>query len=617
MTPKPSAPLVLALALLVARGAFGATPSVPTLDPERLHAGQKAVVRTVFSGETIESFDAEILGVLKGGRSEGDVILARATSERVIRTGVAAGMSGSPVYVEGKLIGALSTGWAFSREPIFGITPIREMLAVLDHPTAGSAGISAGPTGTEALERSADSRFGEFHWDDTDPEGGAHPPGDPHAETGKVASGVAGIAPLQLPLAASGVHSSALDPLRSMFAPYHFAVVPGGQAEGGGPGPDALVPGAAVAVDLLRGDMQLSAIGTVTYRDGDRILIFGHPFFQAGDVRLPLATAVITTIVPNEQNSFKLGVRGREAGVVTQDRRAGVAGRIGGAPHLLPFAFEILASGFAPQRFHFESIEDRALAPLLLGAAATNCVLESGGVGANQTLRWTMTLKRSGAPPLVLSDVIAGNSPVSELSAAIGAPLRFLFNNPFERLALDSIRVTLEIAPGRAEWTLRSARVMDNAVRPGGRVRVRCEIERWRGAREIRDLSLAVPDDVPDGRYLLWVGGGPELARFEAGRLPARYRPISLDDAWRRLASIRSSEALYGAIFARAPEITSNGTDYPELPVSALALLSSGLSAGDRARRGDVALLDEARVAPGGVVSGELVLQINVDSTAP
>ncbi len=617
MTSKPSATLALALGLLIARGASAATPSVPTLNPEDLHAGQKAVVRTVFSGETIEAFDAEILGVLKGGRSEGDVILARATSERVIRTGVAAGMSGSPVYVDGKLIGALSTGWAFSREPIFGITPIREMLAVLDHPASGPGGISAGPTGAEALDRSADSRFGEFHWDDTDPPDRAHPAGDAHAEAANAAGELAGIAPLQVPLAVSGVHSSALDPLRSMFAPYHFAVVPGGQAEGGGPGPEALVPGAAVAVDLMRGDMQLSAIGTVTYRDGDRILIFGHPFFQAGDVRLPLATAVITTIIPNEQNSFKLGVRGREAGVVTQDRRAAVAGRIGGSPHLLPFTFEVLASGTAPQRFHFESIEDRALAPLLLGAAATNCVLESGGVGANQTLHWTMTLNRTGAPPLVLSDVIAGNSPVGELSNAIGAPLRFLFNNPFERLALDSIRVTLEITPGRAEWTLRSARVIDNAVRPGGRVRVRCEIERWRGGRETRDLSLTVPDDAPDGRYLLWVGGGLEFARFEAGRLPARYRPISLDDAWRRLASIRSSEALYGAVFAHAPEITSNGTDYPELPVSALALLSSGLSAGDRARRGDVALLDEARVAPGGVVSGELVLQINVDSTAP
>src|SRR5947207_4785513 len=137
--------LALAGPLLPAAAA-AATAAVPTLDVEGIHAGQKAVVKTVFEGDKVEEFDAEIVGVLHSGRVEGDMILARATSERVLRTGVAAGMSGSPVYVDGRLIGALSSGWSFTREPLFGVTPIREMLQVLDQPVQAEPAGTAGPT---------------------------------------------------------------------------------------------------------------------------------------------------------------------------------------------------------------------------------------------------------------------------------------------------------------------------------------------------------------------------------------------------------------------------------------------------------------------------------------
>ncbi len=597
---------------------------VPTLDVERIQPGQKAVVKTVFEGDRIEEFDAEIVGVLRGGRVEGDVILARATSERVVRTGVAAGMSGSPVYVDGKLIGALSLGWAFSREPLFGITPIREMLEVLDLPVRAQTGGTAGPTGADLQTRSAGARFGEFRWDgDSAPEtasdGSAASGGGSRAGSApsRILDSTPGIAPLRIPLACSGLNSLAFEPLAREFEALGFAVVPGGRAPAGGPAADALVPGAAVAVDVLRGDLLLSAIGTVTYRDGDRILIFGHPFFQSGEVRLPLSTATITTVVSSQMSSFKLGVTGREAGTVTQDRRAAVAGVIGTAPRLLPVGVSVKGTGREAQRFRFESIEDRALAPQLITVAAVNSLLESGGAGANQTVRWKIELHRRGAAPLALEDLASGDSPVADFSGALTSPLRFLFNNPFERLVLDSVRISLEVEPGREQWTLRGARMLDAAVRPGGRVRVRCDLERWHGGREVRDLSLTMPEEVPEGRYLLWLGGAPELARYEATRLPWRFRPTSLDDAWRRLGAMRPGNALYATLFARAPEVTSDGRDYPELPVSALALLAGGQGAGDAARRGDAARLDEQRVTLGGPVRGELQLQVTVDAAAP
>ena len=212
---------------------------------------------------------------------------------------------------------------------------------------------------------------------------------------------------------------------------------------GGGPPADSLVPGAAVAVDVMRGDLQLSAIGTVTWRDGDRVLLFGHPFFQAGEVRLPLSTAEITTVVGSQASSFKLGVRGRDAGMATQDRRAAVAGVIGRRAEMLPVALTVSGTGRPTQRMRFESIDDRALAPALVQIAALNGVLERGGA-AGGTVRWTMTLHRAGAAPLVLRDVASSDTPANEMAVAVASPLRFLFGNPFERLALDSIAILKE-----------------------------------------------------------------------------------------------------------------------------------------------------------------------------
>ena len=212
----------------------------------------------------------------------------------------------------------------------------------------------------------------------------------------------------------------------------------------------------------------------------------------------------------------------------------------------------------------------------MIAVAALNSLLESGGTGNNQTLRWTLRLRRAGAPELRLSDVVASESPSTDLVAAVSSPLRFLFNNPFDHLELDSVAVDVQVEPQRELWTLRSAEIQGASVRPGGTVTVRCEVERWRGDRETHTLRVPVPEEFPDGRYVLWLGGGSELTRYESERLPARYRPISLDEAWRRMAEIRTSNRLYGALVAKAPEVTAGMLDYPELPTSALAVLASG-----------------------------------------
>lgn len=598
---------VLVPLVLFADASIAATPNVPTMPPTALRPGSIATVRTVFVGDSIETFEAEIIGVLPGGRADGDVILARATSERVIRSGVAQGMSGSPVYVDGKLIGALSSGWQFSREPIFGITPIGEMLAILDLPETRDPEGTAGPTGVDPLPGSS-PQFREYRW-----EADATPGSSPPAVTSRPTS-------LPLPLTAGGLHPQAAELVGPMFSADGFTVTPGGRARASSRGSEAAAanirPGSAIAVDVLRGDLNFSAIGTVTYRDGDRILIFGHPFFQAGEVRLPMSTARITTILPNLANSFKMGVPDVSIGTATQDRRAGVGGRLGEVPRLMPFGVTVAYAGRPAERFRFESIQDRQLAPQLISTAAINSVMESGGTGAQQTIAWTLDVYRAGRR-LRLHDVAAGDSPFGDVVAGVTGPLRFLWGSPFERVQLDSVALQMQVQPGREQWTLRSASLDRTSVRPGDVARVRCEIEKWRGERITRVIEIRVPEEVPEGRYSLWLGGGSEADRFTAAKLPGRFRPVSIADAWDRFAQFKSSDALYATLWARAPEITTDGRDYPELPNSAMSVMAAPLSVGDRVRRGEWALLDEQRHPIVGVLRGELLLELNVELRSP
>ncbi|MCE9627690.1 MAG: hypothetical protein K8R56_07230 [Candidatus Eisenbacteria bacterium] len=584
--------------------AMAASAVVPTLPPSALSPGQRAVVRTVFRGDSIETFEAEIVGVMPGGRAEGDLILARALGARVELTGVAQGMSGSPVYVDGKLIGALSSGWAFSREPIFGITPIAEMLAVLDQPESVTGPETVGPVGIDPEARTS---YGAWRWGD---EPDAPLPSMPTAPN-------SALRPLALPLSVSGANPATLPMLRAWFEPKGFAVVPGGRDPKRRPGtmPHRFEPGSAVAVDVMRGDLNFSAIGTVTYVDGDRVLIFGHPFFQSGAVRLPLSTASITTILGNLNTSFKMGVAGTPVGTATQDRRAAVAGRLGPVPAMLPIRVSVQGAAPGVQRFAFEAIDDRSLLSQLVSAAVLNSVMESGGTSAVQTLRWSLDVYANGGR-LSVADVASSDASLSDVVQALGAPVRFLASNPYTRFRPDSIVVALTIEPGRRQATIRSAALTLPTVRPGGEAELRVQVERWRGGRETVALRVPVPEELPDGRYQLHVGGGAEADRLLATRLPARFRVMSLADGMNRLGASRRSDALNVTLWARAPEVSADGEDLPELPTSAVAVLAPPQAAGDRARRAEWALVGDQRLMQPFVVRGEVLLELVVDRQA-
>ncbi len=536
-----------------------AAASIPTLGIDAIRPGQRAVGRTVFTGNTIEEFELEIVGTLPGGRAEGAMILARALGPRMEHDGIAAGMSGSPIYVDGKLIGALAFGWPFSRDALCGIQPIADMLAVMQTPDRAPGGsFDDGPIlTTQAGPESAIPVR-------------------------------AGLERLRTPLTAGGFPPAAFAALAPWADAHGFTLVRGG---GGGTSgatgaparvaPEAaraaLAPGAAIAVDLMRGDMNLAAIGTLTHRDGDRIVAFGHPFFQIGDVAYPLALADVTTIVANDQSSFKLGTPGAQVGAITQDRRAAVAGSIGPIPRMLPMTVLVRdgrrPAADAPAAYRFDLLRHRLLVAQLASIGVVGALADASGGLPEATWRYRATVRFPGRAPLVLEDTAGG--PINAASTALAAPLRLLLDNPFAPLTADSVGLDLTVWPGMAQGHVEALRLASTIVRPGQGVTVVATVRDRRGGEREIAFTLPVPNDQPDGRLVVAVGGGGELDRQEAARMPARHRAATLDALIARLADRRRDDHLYATLYGPGLEPVVDGVPYPDLPDFAQRMLAT------------------------------------------
>jgi hypothetical protein len=532
--------------------------------------GQRAIGRTVFSGRTIEEFELEIVGTVPGGRTEGAMILARGKGTRIEHDGIAAGMSGSPIYVDGKLIGALAFGWPFSRDALCGIQPIADMLEVMRHPDGKPAGgFDDGP----AVPAEPTLPF----------PGVPMPPGGTRT---------------RVPLVAGGFDAGAL----ALLAPW--AEAQGFQLVAGGGGGDdraatssgvarldreaalkALEPGAAVAVDLMRGDLNLSAIGTLTYREGDRVVAFGHPFFQTGNVAYPLSLAEVTTIVASDLNSFKMANPAEQVGTITQDRRAAVAGKVGPVPRMLPLVVRVrsgidfAAATAAPaDPYRFDLVRHRLLAPQLAGIAAVNALATAAGTVPEATWRYRLSLTLPGRPPLVLEDTATGV--LQSAATQLSSPLGLLLDNPFAPFDAESLSLDVTVLSGASRAQVWAARVEPTVARPGQEVAVVVTLRDFRGGQRDVVIPLVVPEDAADGRLVVAVGGGGALDRQEAQRLPGRHRAVSLATLLERLADRRRDDHVYAAMYGPGLEPTVDGVAYPDLPAFAQRMMAA-----DRATR--------------------------------
>jgi SpoIVB peptidase S55 len=564
-------PLPLALFFL-ALTAPAVTPQdiMPLAD---VRPGMTGVGRTVFEGTRIDEFKVEIIGVLENVAPKQSIILARLEGGPLEKTGVIAGMSGSPVFIDGKLVGAVAYGFPFSKETIGGITPIGEMIEATrtDAPRAVSTRFptpfgAAGPAMPldrqaliAALRRPSQAVLvdrGSLR------EGTAFPAGGT-------------LTPLSLPMVFSGFDPATFEWARDIFSGLGFRPVMGA---GSGPAPSEplpdLVAGSPVGVSLIEGDMDLSVTGTVTHIDGDRVYAFGHPFYNLGPTQFPMKKAYVYSVFPSLYQSWKISTAGEPVGTVEQDRNTAIAGRIGKTPRMIPVDVKLTTSRGQERRFAFRIVEDELFSPVLAYVSLASVLQANERAFGTSTIRLDARLSLTGRPDVRVEDFFTQEQPATQASAMVAAPVAYLMNNDFERVSVEKIEVEVESFETNQSASLQRAWIeRQGPVRAGTTVPLKVLLRNYRGETHTQTIPVAVPANAPAGTYSLLVADADSLTAMEQREMRQPFVPKDLDQLIRAINGLRRNNHVYARLLRADEGAIVRGEYLQALPPSVLSVL--------------------------------------------
>ena len=572
--------LVVAMAgLAVAQQPIKATG--PALFPlEDLRPGMKGTGRTVFSGTETEEFGVEILGVLPGfpGPRQ-SAIIAKLSGANVAKTGVFAGMSGSPVYVDGKIVGAIAFSFPFSKEPIAGITPIKQMIELFNK---GSENERVKPKEPRAVS------FAQLAGTDWKP----NLPKPAVSAVSLLAPVSAGsplmpllgqqMTPIATPLVFSGITQESL----SMFAPQ--LVANGLLPVSGAGGSAAITPlaevtektfpaGSSISVQLVRGDYSLAAAGTVTMRDGDRIYAFGHPFLSLGASDMPMAESSVVTVIPNVNNSFKLAVPGSMVGSISQDRASGIFGMLRQAPKMIPVKVNLHTSRDRTETYSYEVASDSFLTPLLLNITVFNTITSSERVLGESTITVKGEIKVKGQEPIQIDRRFSNNQSPIQAASSIAAPVGSLLTSGFDDVQLDGITLDISSSETKYAGTLERITLDRTEVRRGEKVEVQAYVRTESGKQFVQRIPVQIPEDAALGQLLVFVGDGGAL---QEGSPAKSFVPQDLGQLVRAINTVKKSDRLYVKLYRITAGAVIGTSELPSLPPSMVATLNSDRTSG-------------------------------------
>lgn len=552
-----------AMAAPVPEGSPASIPAgaLPTISISEVQKGQKGYGLSVFSGTEPERFDVEVIGVMRNVGPDVSYILARLNGHGLEKSGVAGGMSGSPVFLDGRLAGAVAFSWPFTNEAIAGITPIESMRELSSlKPRA----LTAPPPPLKLSEILA----------------GRVPQDLMLSQLAKLQPRFVNGAAPAVQWTASGFGEQSQGMLRQVLG----NVSSSGQAAPGSV-PDDLAPGKAVSVVLVDGDFQLAANGTVTDRYGDQVLAFGHPFLGLGPVRVPMATAEVVTVLSSQNNSFKISNTGRIVGSFEQDRKMGVLGKIGVPAPMIPMVLRV--KGERAREFKMQLADLPEFMPLLVGSSLIAGLESASYTTGSQSLDLTARLKLAGYGDLKVSQSFDGDTAVTEASTFLLSIVSYLTQNTLEKVGLEDIEVEMTQIPQPQMAALVGANASRTVVRPGDRVNLNLDLVKYRGERYRHALSLDLPEDLPAGRYSLLVGDG---ASVDAARLAMEPTdPVSFPQALELLRSFHSRRELIVLGVHGGPGLSVAGEVMPRLPGSVRSLWGAAASGSATALRTTVA----------------------------
>jgi hypothetical protein len=555
----------------------------------QVRAGMQGYAYTVFAGDQVEKFDLVVVGVMPNFMGpKQSIILVELKGPKVEHTGVVAGMSGSPVYLEGKLAGALSLKLGiFTKEALAGVTPIEDIL----HPPEQSAGMAAS-TGQFALPNTALAQGGL-------PNGAA-------------------LQPIETPLVFSGFQPSALQPFATQLQNYGFLAAQGGTAEAR-PDDGKLAAGDMAGMVLVQGDASINSACTVTAVRDDKVYLCGHPFLNFGDVQMPMARSRVVTTLSSELSSTKIVNMGGAIGTITGDHLTAVTGKLGTPPAMIPLDLTF-AIGSAEKKLHFEVVNHPKLTPLLVALTTFNGVSQNYLYGEGTTLHLTGEIRLKGHVPVQIENTVAPTDTMAPDSLPIAMVVQNvfgrLFTNNFEIPAVEHITLRVESLPGRQSYTVDSAWLEKGEAAPGETLKVRVLLRPYRGAARIEETTVRVPDQMGRGTTLrVLVSDADWMNRasrgFVFGGIAGGGGSDGLDQLIALMNRERHNDRLYVGLFVPAPTLVWDDKELPNVPLSQINVVDG------RPGPGSVQVLreslaSESSIVLGGPVSGLISLNLQI-----
>jgi len=547
---------------------------------EDLRPGMKGISRTVFSGTEPQEFGVEILGVLPGfpGPRQ-SAIIARLTGANVEKTGVFAGMSGSPVYIDNRLVGAIAFSFPFSKEPIAGITPIQQMIDLFEK---GSATKTTTPSEPRAVSF---AQLAATEWKATLPKPAV-------GSTSLIASVSQGsplmpllgqqMTPIATPVVFSGISQESL----AMFAPQLMAngLLPVSGAGGSAAitplakaNENTLAPGTSISVQLIRGDYSVAAAGTVTFRDGDRIYAFGHPFLSLGASDMPMSETAVVTVIPNVNNSFKLSVPGAMMGSISQDRASGVFGHLGQAPKMIPVKINLHTSRDRTETSNYEIANDSFLTPLLLNITIFNAITSSERALGESTITIKGAINVKGQEPIEVDRRFsAGNSPILAAGSVAG-PISSLLGSGFDDVQIEGVTLDISSTDTKYAGTLERIALSKTEAHRGEQIEIQAYVRSESGKQFVQRIPVQIPDDATPGQVLVFVGDGGALQEGSAAK---SFVPQDLGQLVKAINKVKKGDRLYVKLFRITPGAVIGTNELPNLPPSMVATLNSDRNSG-------------------------------------
>jgi hypothetical protein len=568
-------------------------PPAKIMKVDDVRPGMKGVGYTVFQGTKPETMGVEVLGVLHNWNGpKSDVVLVKLQGEKAEFTGVVAGMSGSPVYIDGKLLGAIAYRIGqFSKEPIAGVTPIEQMMEIneLDQsiPAAGTA-TSAKPFGSTRTST----------------------PGA--ADLNPIQSFAQYLQPIDAPFVFNGFSEEALKQFASSFATAGIVPVMGVGSASKEKQPEPLLPGSAVSAIMVRGDMDVAATCTVTYMDENHLLACGHPLTQFGMVDMPMTKANVVATLASPLNAFKIVNTTESVGAFVQDRRTGILGRFDREPQMIPVTLSIHGPS-GPREYHYEVLNNAKLTPLMMMATVYNALMGMNQYGEETTYRLNGRIRVNGFADVRMTNMF---SPVDSTPTAyavamsLGEHFGRIYDNPFEAPKVSGVNLEFDLERERHSAVLESARTDVTEARPGDEITIEAVLRPWRGDRIVRRIPVRVPTSVPKGSLRILVSDAETLDRSRRVN-PAMARRLDLHSTIELLNKEHLNDHLYVSLLEANPQATVEDKVMPAVPLSVMNVME-GMRATQEMVVFNESAVNESSTPMGYVVSGAQIISLSI-----